>query len=157
VPAGEIITYAIRDQQQSWFTTSTFYTTATQAWGIQINGYNIAPQTTSSSTTSTSATSTSTGAPPATNTPQPTSDFSTDAKAGIGVGVALGALALGALIVFIFAQRKRKGITDGREPASNPKSENTSPVAVHEIESWREAGVSELEGRGLIAEIDSGH
>jgi len=155
VPAGKVITYAIRDQQQSWFTTSTSYTTVTQAWGIQINGYNIAPQTTSSSTTSTSATSSIAGTPPATNTPQPSSGLSTGAKAGIGVGVALGALALGALIVFIFAQRKRKYIADGGEPASNLKSENTGPVAVHELDGWREAGMNELEGRGVPAEMDS--
>lgn len=61
---------------------------------------------------------------------------------GIGVGVVLGALALGALIVFIFEQRKRKRLASGGERASNLKSGNTGPVAVHELEGWREAGMS---------------
>lgn len=146
VPAGKEITYAIRDEQQSWITTSTSYTTATQAWGVHIDGYNIAPPTTSSSTTSsTSETSSTTGAPPATNTPESPSGLSTGAKAGIGVGAALGALALVALIVFIFVHRKRKS-------ASNLKSENTV-VPVHELEGRREADLSELDGRGVPAEL----
>jgi ABC-type glutathione transport system ATPase component len=47
------------------------------------------------------------------------------------------------LILFILAQRKRKCIADGGGPAFNLKSGNTSPAAVHELEGWREAGVSE--------------
>lgn len=176
VPAGRVITYAIRDQQQAWVTTSTSYRTATQAWGIHIDGYNIAPQTTFSSTASTSATSSSTsptlatsstvGNPPATITPQPSSGLSAGAKAGIGVSVAFSALALGALIAFIFTQRKRKRITEGGEPASNLKDDNTSPVMVqkrmHELEGrglneLDSRGISESEGREIPAEIDSAH
>jgi hypothetical protein len=155
VPAGEVITYATRDPESSWYITSTSYTTVTQAWGIQMNGYNIAPPTTSSSTTSTSATSSTARTPSATPTAQPSSGLSTGAKAGIGVGVALGALALGALIVFIFAQRKRKRIADG---GYNLKSQNPGSVAVHELEARRQAGISELDSRGgraVPAEIDS--
>ena len=157
VPAGEVITYAIRDQDMSWVITSTSYTTVTQAWGIQMNGYNIAPQITSSSTTSTSATSSTARTPSATATTQPSSGLSTGAKAGIGVGVALGALALGTLIVFIFAQRqrKRKRIADGGEPVYNLKSPNPGSVAVHELDVRRQAGISELDSRGVPAEIDS--
>ena len=157
VPAGEVITYATRDPESSWYITSTSYATATQAWGIQMNGYNIGPPTTSLSTTSTSATSSTTGVPPATNTPQPSSGLSTGGKAGIEVGVALGALILGALILLILAQRKRNRIADGGRPAFNLKSENNGPAAVHELEGWREAGVGELQGRGVPAEIDSRH
>ena len=158
LPADSVITYAIRNLAQTWFITSTSYTTVTQVWGIQINGYNIAPQTSFSSTTSTPATSSTIGTPTVTNTPQPSSGLSTGAKAGIGVGVAFSALGLGALIVFIFAQRKRKRITDGGEPASNLKSENTGPVVIqqrmNELEG-REMG--ELEGREMPAEVDSTH
>lgn len=157
VAADKVISFATRDQQQFWVTTSTSYTTVTQAWGIPMNGYNIAPQTTSSTTTSTSATSSTTGVPPATNTPQPSSGLSTGGKAGIEVGVALGALILGALILLILAQRKRNRIADGGRPAFNLKSENNGPAAVHELEGWREAGVGELQGRGVPAEIDSRH
>ena len=167
VPAGMVITYAVRDLLESWFITSTSYTTATQAWGIQVNGYNIAPQTTFSSTTSTSATSSTPSilatsstivAPPATNIPQPSSGLSTGAKVGIGVGVGFLALALGALIVFLFVQRKRKRITNGGEPASNLKSENTGPVVIQErINELEGREMDELEGRGLPAEIDSTH
>ncbi len=142
VPAGRVITYALQEQKSSWFTTSTSYTTDTQAWGIQINGYNIAPQTTFSSTASTSATSSTVG------TPQPSSGLSTGAKAGIGFGVALWALALGALIVFLFAKRQRKRIIDGGGPVSNLKSKITGPVAVHER-------IDELDGREMPAEMDS--
>lgn len=136
VPAGRIITYALQDQKSSWYTTSTSYTTDTQAWGIQINGYNIAPQTTFSSTASISATSSTVG------TPQPSSGLSTGAKAGIGFGIAFWALALGALIVFLFAQRKRNHVIDGEGPASNLKSKITGPVAIHEQ-------MNELEGREI--------
>jgi hypothetical protein len=157
VPAGEVITYATRDPESSWYITSTSYATATQAWGIQMNGYNIGPPTTSSSTTSTSATSSTARTPSATATTKPSSGLSTGAKAGIGVGVALGALALGALIVFIFAQRKRKRkrLADG---GYNLKSQNPGSVAVHELEARRQAGISELDSRGgraVPAEIDS--
>jgi len=145
VPAGKVITYAIRNPEQSWLITSTSYTTITQAWGIHMNGYNIAPQA-----TLTSAASSTAGTPPATNTPQLSSGLSTGTKAGIGVGVALGALALVALIVFIFVQRKRKRITDSGELASNLKSENTGPVMAHELEGQRESGINELDGRGLL-------
>jgi hypothetical protein len=158
VPAGEVITYATRDPESSWYITSTSYATATQAWGIQMNGYNIGPPTTSSSTTSTSATSSTARTPSATATTKPSSGLSTGAKAGIGVGVALGALALGALIVFIFAQRKRKRIADGGEPGYNLKRQNLGSVAVHELEARRQAGLSELDSRGgreVPAEIDS--
>lgn len=153
-----LITYAIRDFDSTWFTTSTSYTTVTQAWGIQVNGYNIAPQTTFSSTTSTTATSSTIVTPPATSTPQPSSGLSIGAKVGIGVGVAFSALALGVLVVFIFAQRKRKRITGGGKPAPNLKNENTSPVLIqqrmHELEG---RAMDELEGRELPAEIDSTH
>ena len=162
-----VITYAIRNVVESWYITSTSYTTATCAWGTPVNGYNIAPQTSFSSTISTSATSSTTSAfatrsavvtPPATNTPQPSSGLSTGAKAGIGVGFALLALALGALIVFLFVQRKQKSVTNGREVASNLKSENTGPVVIqgrmNELEGRR---MNELEGRGVPAEMDSAH
>ena len=156
VPAGRVITYALQDKTLSWFTTSTSYTTDTQAWGVQMNGYNIAPQTTFLSTTSTSATSSTIGTPPAPNIPQPSSGLSIGAKAGIGFGVAFWALALGALIVFFWAQRKRKCIIDGGGSASNLKSKITGPVVIHErmgeLEGRR---INELEGRGMPAEIDS--
>ena len=167
VPAGKVITYAIRDVFESWYITSTSYTTATGAWGIPVNGYNIAPQTTFSSTTSTSATSSATSTlatrsivvtPPATNTPQPSSVLSTGAKVGIGVGFAVLGLALAAVIVFLFVQRKRKSVTNGRGPASNLKSENTGPVVIqermNELEGREMGG---LEGRGVPAEMDSTH
>ena len=143
MPAGEVITYARQDLMgSSWFTTSTSYTTDTQAWGIQINGYNIAPQTTFSFTTSTSATGSTDRTAPTNNTPQPSSGLSAGAKAGIAFGVAFWALALGTLIVFLFTQRQRKRIIDGGGPVSNPKSKITGPVAIHEP-------MNELEGREI--------
>lgn len=157
VAADKVIAYATRGYQQVWVITSTSYTTVNQAWAIPMNGYNVASQTTSSTTTSTSATSSTTGTPPATNTPQPSSGLSTGGKAGIGVWVALRALILGDLILLILAQRNRNRIANGGGPAFNLKSENTGPAAVHEPEGLREAGVSELQGRGIPAEIDSRH
>ena len=158
LPADSVITYAVRNLAGRWLTTSTSYTTVTQAWGIQINGYNIAPQITFSSATSTSATSSTVGTPPATNTPQPSSGLSTGAKAGIGFGVAFWALALGALVVFMFAQRKRKRITDGGGSASNLKRENTGPVAIHQrMHELEGREMDELEGRGMPAEMGLTH
>ena len=149
VPAGRIFSYAILDQKSSWFITSTSYTTDIQAWGVQINGYNIVPRTTFSSATS--ATSTTVGTPPATKTPQPSSGLSTGAKAGIGFGVTLWALALVALTVFFFAQRKRKHFVDGGGPVSTLKSKITGPVVTYELEGRT---MNELEGKGMPAEID---
>ncbi|KAJ6259078.1 hypothetical protein Dda_5975 [Drechslerella dactyloides] len=69
VPAGKAITFATRNRQGTWFLTTTSYTTVTQAWGVPINGYNIADQITSSaSTTSTIGASTTAGTSLTTNT-----------------------------------------------------------------------------------------
>ena len=167
VPAGMVITYAIRNVVKSWYITSTSYTTATGAWGIPVNGYNIAPQTTFSSTTSTSATSSTTSTlatsstvvtPPTTNTPQSSSGLSTGAKVGIGVGFAFLALTLGAVIVFLFVQRKRKSVADGRELASNLRSKNVGPIVIQERTNELEGREMDgLEGRGVPAEMDSTH
>ena len=147
-----MISYATQGQKSQFIITSTSYTTDTQAWGIQINGYNIAPQTTFSSATSTSETSSTVGISPATKALQPSSGLSTGAKAGIGFGVAFWALALGALIVFLFAQRKRKHFVDGGGPASTLKSKNTGPVVTCELEGRT---MNELENTGMPAEMDS--
>ena len=123
-----------------------------------MNGYDIAPQTTFSSTASTSTTSSTVGTPPATITLQPTSGLSAGTKAGIGAGFAFLALALGALIVFIFAQHKRKRITKGGEPAFNLEDENSSPLMIHKRTYELEGrGTAEAEGREMRAEIGSTH
>lgn len=101
--------------------------------------------------------SSTSGVPPATGTQQPSSGLSPGAKAGIGVGAAIGVLALGALIVFMFARRKRKHTADGGEQMSNLRNENKAPIAIYELDSRRERGTSELDGRGLPVEIDSSH
>ncbi|KAF3908193.1 hypothetical protein AA313_de0202252 [Arthrobotrys entomopaga] len=148
LPAGKEVSYAIRDQNNNWFITSTTYSTATPVWGIPINGYNIAQQITSP--TSTIATSAGSGSPPATDTPKPSSGLSAGAKAGIGVGAAVGALILGALILWSFIIRRRRKPTTSDEhlqpvpilPSGDPK---TSTAAAVELESWRGAQVYEVQ------------
>lgn len=159
-----MISYAVRDEAMSWIVTTTSYTTATQAWGIPINGYNIAPQTASPSSStpiSTSPTGSSTGGNlPATNTSQPSSGLSTGAKAGIGVGAAVGALVVLALIAFILLRRRKRKqntVVSVESPDSNFKTPvvQPHPDKTHELQGWREEPVNELDGREVPSEIDS--
>ena len=160
------------DQSSHWITATTSYTTASPAWGIQINGYNIAQVTgtTSATTSGPTSSATGTGTPPS----QPSSGLSTGAKAGIGIGVALVAIALGALLVFILARRKKRSqeyAVAGLPPTApvyEPKKEHTQyggaaqhgggykdQVPVHELGDQPDAGLSELDGSGVPAELQT--
>ncbi|PMD32307.1 hypothetical protein L207DRAFT_572109 [Hyaloscypha variabilis F] len=160
LPANENIAYAVRDESQNWITATTSYTTATPIWGIQINGYNIA-QASSTSSTGPSSTPSETGTPTPTPTPQPSSGLSTGAKAGIGVGVALVAIALGALVVWILARRRKRGHAVAAPPPSELAYEQrksgygggyTDQVPVHELGSGQ-TGLSEMDGTGMPVEM----
>jgi hypothetical protein len=164
IPANQVITYAARDASSSWHTFTTSYTTASPAWGIQINGYNIAQVTATTSTSSytSSSTSSGTGSTSPSPTPPPSSGLSTGAKAGIGIGVALLAIALGALIVFILARRKsrRNGHavaipTSELAGAYEPKSGYTDQVQVYELDNRTDVGMGELDGREAPVEMQS--
>jgi len=162
IPAGRNVSFATRDDAGSWFTTTTSFTTASPAWGIQINGYNI-NQVTSTSTTSSSTSSNTSSGGTAGPSPQPSSGISTGAKAGIGVGVAVVAIAaLGALVFFILAKRRRRtgdysasatGPTS--ELAWDPRKENNGQAQIHELGDRQDAGVIELDGHYVPAEMHS--
>ncbi|KAL3422487.1 hypothetical protein PVAG01_06643 [Phlyctema vagabunda] len=159
IPANQIITFAALDQSSNWRTFTTSYTTASPAWGIPINGYNIAQVTATASTstdtsgfTSASPTlspSSGTASTSASPIPPPSSSLSIGAKCGIGIGVTLVAIALGTLIFFILARRKsRRNDHFGAVPTSAYGSEMvyTDQDQVHELENRRDVGMSELDG-----------
>jgi hypothetical protein len=165
IPAGNNVTYA-SFTSGNWKTFTTTYATATPAWGIQINGYNIAQAgaigTTSAPTTSSTPSGTETPKP----TTQPSSGLSTGAKAGIGIGVALVAIALGALAVWILARRKSRSrdyavaapppTELAYEPNRNPGPGYANQVPPTELSSKHYTGMTELAGSGVpIAELQA--
>ncbi|ERF72717.1 hypothetical protein EPUS_04770 [Endocarpon pusillum Z07020] len=112
---GQVITYAVRNQFQSWFLTTLSLESSTTIAGIQLNGWNVATVSSSaipSTTTASPTTDTSSG-----NT---SSDISENTKIGIGLGVSLGTLGLAALFAGIYWLFRRRILSRVREAKAQP-------------------------------------
>jgi hypothetical protein len=103
--AGQVITYAVKDQSGDWVVTTQSILSTTTVAGIQVNGWLFAQETGT-------ATTTLVGLPAGSNSSS-NSGLSSGAKAGIGVGVSLGFIGLVTLLAGIWMMRRaRKRETD---------------------------------------------
>lgn len=158
----------------AWVTSVSTVTSDTTVNGIQINGFNIAPQTSSSNsapvstsasitsasfgakTTETDSTQTSTSAnsPPAHNA---NTGLSAKESIGIGIGVAFGVIAIAVLVAgaFWYRRRRRAAIDMPYGPTTRDQGyKATASLSVQEMHSGFYG--HEMEGTRPVGELYGG-
>jgi hypothetical protein len=164
----------------AWVTTIYTVTSADVINGIQMNGWNFVPvstTSTSSSTSSTSTTSSSTAAQSTTtisSTPIPASSTTdnTGRNVGIGVGVSLGAIGILSTIFAVWFVRRRRRSTNPNYPAAGLpqgmpghawggyssgdryQQQQPLPAQFHEMQASKAYPAHEMAGPIHVGELD---